>query len=106
MAFSFLYVLVSAFVYCIFFLHINWNTVDRSILCRSRCPPCCYCPGPQAEQSGHLRILPWQHLSGSRRPERNTFVHSIPRRQTSPIHSSEICRLGEFTLVLEPGDEP
>jgi hypothetical protein len=22
-------------------LHINWNNIDRSILCRSRSPPCC-----------------------------------------------------------------
>ena len=40
-------------------LHINWNTVDRSILCRSRCPPCRYRPGPETKQSGYLRILPW-----------------------------------------------
>ena len=103
MAFSFLYVLVFAFTY---FFHTNTNTVDRSILCRSRCPPCCYRPGPQAEQSGYLRILPWQHLSGSRRPERNTLIHSFPCRQSTSIHSSETRRLGEFTLVPEPGHEP
>ena len=53
--------------------HINWNTIGRSILCRSRCPPRCYRPGPQAEQSGHLGILSLEHLSGSRRPKRNTY---------------------------------
>jgi hypothetical protein len=58
--------------------HINWKAIDRSILCRSRRPPCCYRPGPEAEQSGHLRVLPWEHLSGSRRPERNTPIPSIP----------------------------
>jgi hypothetical protein len=61
-------------------LHINWNTIDRPILCRSRCTPCCDSPGPEAKQSGYLRILPWQHLSGSRRPERNTLIHSFPCR--------------------------
>jgi len=86
--------------------HINRNSIDRSILCRSCRPPCCYRPGPQAEQSGRLRILPWQHLSGSRRSERNTLIHSFPCCQTTPIYSSEIRRLGEFTLVLEPGHEP
>ena len=85
---------------------INWNVVDRSILCRSRRPPCCYRPGPQTEQSGHLRILPRKHLSGPRRPERNTLIHSFPCPQTTSIHSSEIRRLGEFSLVLEPGHEP
>ena len=86
-------------------LRINWNTIDRSILCCSRCPPCCYRPGPETKQSGYLRILPWQHLSGSRRPERNTFIHSFPTRQTTLILSFEICRLGEYSLVLELGDE-
>jgi hypothetical protein len=86
-------------------LHINSNTIDRSILYRSRYPPCCHRPGPEAEQSGYLRILPWQHLSGSRRPERNTLIHSFPCHQTTCILSFEICRLGEFSLVLEPRHE-
>ena len=72
-------------VYIHIYFHRNWNTVDRSILCRSRRSPCCYRPGSEAEQSGHLRILPWQHLSGSRRPECNTLIHSFPYRQTTPI---------------------
>jgi len=90
----------------IYTFHINWNAIDRSILCRSRRPPCCYRPGPEAEQSGHLRVLPWEHLSGSRRPERNTLIPSIPCPQTAPIFSSEIRHLGELTLVLEFGYEP
>ena len=57
-------------------LHINWNAIDRSIFCCSRCTPCRDGPGPKAEQPGHLRILPWQHLSGSRRPEYNALIHS------------------------------
>jgi hypothetical protein len=61
-------------------LHINRNTIDRSILCRSRSPPCRDSPGLEAKQSGYLRILPWQHLSGSRRPERNTLIYSFPCR--------------------------
>ena len=87
------------------FFHINRDAVDRSILCRSRCPPCRYHPRPAAEQSGHLRILPWHHLSRSSRPKRNARTHSFPSRQTTPIHFSEIRSLGEFTLVLELGHE-
>jgi hypothetical protein len=87
-------------------LYINWNTIDWSILCRSRCPPYCYRPGSETKQSGYLRILPWQHLSGSRRPERNAFIYSLPRRSTTAILSFEICHLGEFSLVLELGHEP
>ena len=29
-------------------LHINWNTIDRSILCRSRCTPYRNSPGSEA----------------------------------------------------------
>ena len=87
------------------FFHVNGNTVDRSILSRGRCPPCCYRPGSEAEQSGHLSILPWQHLSRSSRPECNALVYSFPSRQTAPIYSSEIRSLGEFSLVLEPRHE-
>ena len=61
-------------------LHINRSTIDRSILRRSCCTPCCDSPGPQAEQSRYLRILPWQHLPGSRRPERNALIDSFPFR--------------------------
>ena len=43
-------------------LRINWNTVDRSILCCCRCAPCCDRPGSEAKQSGYLCILPWKHL--------------------------------------------
>ena len=49
-------------------LHINWSTIDWSILRRSRRPPCRDSPGLEAKQPGYLRTLPWQHLSGSRRP--------------------------------------
>ena len=86
-------------------LHTNWNTIDRSILCRSRCPPCFDRPGPETKQSGYIRILPWQHLPGSRRPERNTLIRSFPCRQTTLILSSEICRVGEHSVVFELGHE-
>jgi hypothetical protein len=85
--------------------HINWNTLDRSILCSSRCPSCCYRPGPETKQPGYLSILPWQHLSDPSRPERNTFIYTFPCRQTAPILSSQICGLGEYSLVLELSNE-
>ena len=87
-------------------LHINRNVIDRSIFCRSRCTSCRDGPGSKAKQSGYLRILPWQHLPGSRRPECNAFIHSFPCRQTTLVLSFEICRLGEYSLVLELADEP
>ena len=87
-------------------LHINWDTIERSILCRSRCTPCCYRPGPETKQSGYLRILPRQHISGSRRPECNTPIHTLPCRHTTLILSFKICRQGEYSLVLELSHEP
>ena len=48
------------------YLRINWNTIDWFILCRGRCAPRCDRPGPEAEQSGYLCVLPWQYLWGSR----------------------------------------
>jgi hypothetical protein len=86
-------------------LHINWTTVDRSVLCRSRYAPWRDHPGPEAKLSGYLLILPWGHLSRSRRPKRNTPIHPLPYRQTAPVFPSEIHRLGEFSLVLEPRHE-
>ena len=90
---------------CVFFA-CDWNVIDRSILCRSRCTPCRHSPGPETEQSGYLRILPWKHLPGSCRLECNTSIHSFPCRQTTDVLSIEIFRLGEFSLVLELGHEP
>ena len=87
-------------------LFINRNTIDRSILCCRRRTPRCDCPGLKAKQPGYLRVLSWEHLSSSRRPEHNAFFRPHPRRQTSPILSSGICRLGELSLVLEPRHEP
>ena len=88
------------------FLRIDRNAIDRFVLRRSRCPPCCHRSGPETKQSGYFRILPRQYLPGSRRPERDTPIHSFPCCQTTLILPSEICRLGEYSLVLELGDEP
>ena len=86
-------------------LHINWTTIDWSVLCRSRYAPFRDRPGPEAKQSGYLLILSWEHLSGSHRPERNESVLSFSCRQTTPVLPSEIYHLGEFSLVLELGHE-
>ena len=99
-------IFVSPYVHTCPFLHINWNTVDWSILCCSCCPPHHDCPGSEAKQSGYLRILPWKHLSGSRWPKCNSLIHSFSCRQATLILSFEICCLGEFSLILKPGHEP
>jgi hypothetical protein len=60
-------------------LCMNWNIIDRSILCRCSRSPRCDRPGPEAKQPGYFRILSWQHLPGSRRPEHNTCFQPLPR---------------------------
>ena len=87
-------------------LPINSSVVDWSIFCRSCRTPFSDYRGPETKQSGYLCILSWEYLSGSCRPECNTCFHPFPGRQIAPILSPEICRLGEFTLVLEPGNGP
>ena len=87
-------------------LSINWKTIDRSILCRRRGTPGCDRRRSETKQSGYFCILSWEYLRVSRRPERNTCFRSLPCRPTASVLSSEICRLGEFTLVLEPGHGP
>jgi hypothetical protein len=43
-------------------LCMNWNVIDWSILCCSRCTPFYDRRGPDAKQSGYLSILSWEHL--------------------------------------------
>jgi hypothetical protein len=86
-------------------LPTNWNTLVRFIFRLSRRTPFRDRRGPEAKQPRYLCILSWKHLWGSRRSERNTCIHPLPCRQTTPVLYSEICCLGEFTLVLEPGYE-
>ena len=63
---------------------VNQNAIDRSILCLSRWPPFCYFPGPEAKQSRYLRTLPYQHISGSRRPEPNKNITPPPVAVVKP----------------------
>ncbi len=41
---------------------INGKIIDRFILRCCRCAPCRDSPGPEAKQSGYLRIPSWEHL--------------------------------------------
>ena len=54
-------------VHVVSLININWNIIDWSILCCGRRTSRCDRPGPEAKQSGYLRVLSWEHLSGSRR---------------------------------------
>jgi hypothetical protein len=45
--------------------------IDGFILCCIRRIYCRGGPGPEAKQSGYLRILPWQHIPGYYQSKRN-----------------------------------
>jgi len=75
---------------------ISWIILDRFILRRSRRTTCRIRPGPQTEFSRYLRLLLWEYLSGSRRPERYTRLFSCC--PTSSALSSELFCLGDFKL--------
>ncbi len=86
---------------------INWNTVDWVFFCRRRRAACYVGSGSEVKLSGHLRILSREHLSDSRRSERHCTTHLHPFRchYSTPILSSDVCRLGEFALVFELRDQ-
>jgi hypothetical protein len=92
---------------CYYAIHLN--AIDRSILCCCRRAAHRVRPGPpsQARISGHLRILSREHLSGSRcsKCDSTTPIHPVHSCYTTPVFSTEICHLGEFTLVLELSDQ-
>ena len=89
---------------------IHLNAIDRSIFCCCRRAAHSVRPGPpsQTRISRHLRILSREHLSGSRRSKchSTTPIHPFHCCYTTPVLSTDICRLGEFTLVFEPPDQP
>ena len=60
---------------------------------------------PQAELARHFRILSTEHLSVSSlwQPECFSSVDPVCFGQTTCVLSAKICRLGERTLVPEPG---
>jgi len=82
-------------------LNTNWDVIDRVILCCCRHTACCVYPGPEAKPPGHLRVLSQEHLSASRQPKHIQRVHPPRCPSTDPLHSPEICYLGEFALVLK-----
>jgi hypothetical protein len=72
--------------------HISWIILDGVILRCSRRTTCRIRPGSQTEFSRYFRILPWEYLSGSRRPER--CIRPFARRPTSSVFPSYTCCMG------------
>ena len=83
----------------------NVNIVDRFILC-------CRCgiarsvnSRLETKSTGYLCILSRQYLSTSRRPEHISLVDPCHSSYTTPILSTEIRYLGQFTMVPELGHQ-
>jgi len=63
--------------------------------------------GPSAKLPGYLRILPRKHLSTPCQFKWNPRSHSrLTSRSIHAILSTEICRLGQLSLVPELGHQP
>ena len=61
-------------------------------------------PGSATEPAGHIQLLPCQHIPASCRPESTQYFH-FPPYYPSSILSTDLCCLGERTLVFELGDQ-
>ena len=90
-------------------MYTNCNTTDRSILCCCFGATCRVRPRHKTQPSGQLRcdILSRKHQSDSRQLKHHctTHIHSFHSHYTCPILPSEVRHLGEFTVVVEPGDQ-
>lgn len=78
--------------------HIDW-----SILCGSSYTCDGLDAGPQAKLTRYFRVLSRENVSAPSRPQWVSPVHPFYCGLSSSFLPPEICRLGEHTLVLEPG---
>jgi len=80
--------------------HIHPEVEDRFILCCRRSISRCVRAGSQAELSGHVSVLPCKHLSNPCRFEWLPVPYSPhPSQSVHPIFSTNLCRMGQLTLV-------
>ena len=85
-------------------MHIKPEVKDRFILCRRRNTSLCVRPGPHAELPGYHSVLPRKHLSNPRRFERLPGPYSLHISQSvHPIFSTNLCCMGQHTLVSQLG---
>ena len=92
--------------------YLKCSTTDRPVFCCSRCATRRIHRGSQAKSTRYLRTLSDKNLSDPRQSKlerhRSTHIYSSfsPHTTSSSILSSDICRVGEFTLVSELSDQP
>ncbi len=63
-------------------------------------------PRPETKLSGYRCVLSHADLSNSRRPERRECFDTVYFGHPPCVLSTNICHLGEHTLVLELGHRP
>ena len=61
--------------------------------------------GSATEPTGHVQLLPCQHIPASCRPKSIQYFHFPPYYFPASIFSTELCGLGEWPLVHELGDQ-
>ena len=83
-------------------LHTNSVIKDRFILCRCRVLDFRVYSGHSTKLTRHNQLLPCQYLSDSCRPK-PIQCFEFPPLFPTPIFSTDVCHLGEHTLVLEFG---
>ena len=99
-------IFVSRHSTCRAFTHIHPEEKDWFILCCRRSASRCVRPGPQAELTGHLSVLPCKHLSNPCRFEWLPGHYSPYTSQSvHPIFSTILCRMGQLALVSQLGHQ-
>ena len=83
------------------FIHTNSLLIDWSILCFCCIVDLSIDSRPPAESTRYIQLLPRQRVSGYDSSERIEFPPSF----TAPVHSTELCSLGQRAVVLELGDQ-
>ena len=84
-------------------LHTNSIAVDRFILRRCRVIDLSVDSRYSTELAGHFKFLPCEYLCDSCRPTPIKF--NFPSYFSTFVFSTNLCGLGEWTVVLELGNQ-
>ena len=89
---------------CNLLLHADSMAIDRFILCCGCIVALSVDSGYSTGPTGHVKLLPRQHISDSCRPKSIKYL-KFPSCFPAPILSTKLCCLGERTVVLELGNQ-
>ena len=77
------------------------SILDWFILCRRRIVYIGVDSGPSTEPTRHIQLLPREFISGYYCRPKSIQYFGFPSHHPTPILSTHVFRLGQFTLVLE-----